>query len=231
MISEATGQACTPMQPRFISECNGDFSTVIAATDVILDCSSVRTYYSGMSTFRWFLFLTLAFSAASGQQNGQPEKDPHRPPCTSARCRQIKSFLKSHYCGKSPFGNGPDDSCDTRVSKHPVRDTEVTADYACEWNESSKTSECKQRRQLASKDRNIVLREMRLLGLPKGSEQEVYFKGLKSPSGLSVMEGSYDHVSGLELTFCEVILVDDANGGVRLLRKVRLPKSRECGHC
>ena len=178
-----------------------------------------------MSAFRWLLFLTLAFSAAAGQQNGQPENDPHRPSCTKTRCRQIRLFLKSHYCGKSPFGNGPEDSCDTRVSKHPGRDTEVTAEYACGWNESAKTSECKQRKQPASEDRNIVLREMRLLGLPKGAEQEVYFKVLKSASGLSVMEGTYDHVSGLGLTFCEVIVVADASGGVHLLRKVPLQKA------
>jgi hypothetical protein len=66
---------------------------------------------------------------------------------------------------------------------------------------------------------------MRLLGLPKKAEQEVYFKVLKSASGLSVMEGSYDHVSGLELTFCEVIVVSDASGGVRLLRKVPIQKA------
>jgi hypothetical protein len=185
----------------------------------------MQPYHSGMAAFRWFLFLTLAFSTAAGQQTGQTEKDPHRPPCTSARCRKIRSFLKSHYCGKSPFGNGPEDSCDTRVLKHPGRDTEVTAEFACGWNESAKTSECKQRRQPASEDRDIVLREMRILGLPKGAEKEVYFKVLKSTSGLSVMEGSYDHVNGLELTFCEVIVVADASGGVHLLRKVPLQQA------
>jgi hypothetical protein len=41
------------------------------------------------------------------QAAGRAEADPHRPSCTSASCRMIRSFLKAHYCGESPFGNGP----------------------------------------------------------------------------------------------------------------------------
>ncbi len=48
---------------------------------------------------------------------------------------------------------------------------------------------------------------------------------LRSASGLSVMEGAYDHLNGLELRFCEVIVLADANGGVHVLRKVRLRKA------
>lgn len=65
---------------------------------------------------------------------------------------------------------------------------------------------------------------MRLLGLPQGAEHEVYFKILKSPSGLAVMEGTYTHVSGLELTFCEVVVIADAKG-VHVLRKVPIQKA------
>jgi len=39
------------------------------------------------------------------------------------------------------------------------------------------------------------------------------------------MKGSYDHLRGLELTFCEVIVVADASGGVHVLRKVPLQKA------
>jgi hypothetical protein len=178
-----------------------------------------------MSALHWFFFLTLVFSTAAGQEGGQPGKDPNRPQCATARCRKIRSFLKSHYCGESPFGNGPDDSCDTRGPKKPEQGTEVTAEYTCAWDESAGTAECKQRLQSASEDRNIVLREMRLLGLPKGAEQEVYFEVLKSASGLSVMKGSYDHLSGLELTFCEVIVVTDSSARAHVLRKVALQKT------
>ena len=27
----------------------------------------------------------------------------------TTQCTQIKSYLKAHYCGESPYGNGPDD--------------------------------------------------------------------------------------------------------------------------
>ena len=66
---------------------------------------------------------------------------------------------------------------------------------------------------------------MRLVGLPKGAEPEVYFKVLKSASGLSVIKGAYDHPGGLEFTFCEVIVVVDASGGVHVLRNVPLQKA------
>lgn len=39
------------------------------------------------------------------------------------------------------------------------------------------------------------------------------------------MKGAYDHLDGLELTSCEVIVVADATGGVHLLRRVPLRKS------
>jgi hypothetical protein len=49
--------------------------------------------------------------------NGQREKDPHRPACTSAPCKKIESFLRAHFCGASPAGNGPENGCDTRLFK------------------------------------------------------------------------------------------------------------------
>jgi hypothetical protein len=184
-----------------------------------------QPYYFNMSTVRWFFFLTLAFSTAAGQEGGQPENDPHRPPCTSTQCRKIRSFLRTHYCGESPFGNGPHDGCDTRGAKESERNTVVTADYGCPWDESAKASKCRQEGNPTGEDRKLVLHQMRLVGLPKGAEPEVYFKVLKSASGLSVMKGSYEHLRGLELTFCEVIVVADAGGGVHVLRKVPLQKA------
>ena len=100
----------------------------------------------------------------------------------------------------------------------------MTAEYFCSWDESAKASKCKQRGQPTSEERDIVVQQMRLLGLPKGGEHEVRFKVLRS-SGLSVMQGAYDHLNGLELTFCEVVVVADANGGVHVLRKVKLRKA------
>src|ERR1039458_7185846 len=71
---------------------------------------------SVMFAFRWLFCVAIAFSVAFGQEDGQPAKDPHRAPCTSAQCREVKSFVKNHYCG-APEGNGPDDSCEIQEPK------------------------------------------------------------------------------------------------------------------
>jgi hypothetical protein len=60
--------------------------------------------------------LLVTLLVIGGQLNGQDEKDPHRPVCTSARCRKIKSFVKAHYCS-APEGNGPADGCEIRRPK------------------------------------------------------------------------------------------------------------------
>src|ERR1700704_4546142 len=105
----------------------------------------------------------VLLSTAFAQEGGPAEKDLHRPPCTSARCRKIKSFLKLHYCGESPSGNGLDDGCDTR---HPKKLTagKVTADFQCKWNEREGKSKCQQRGQPTPELRSILMREMRRLG-------------------------------------------------------------------
>jgi len=71
-----------------------------------------------------------------GNVIAQAEKDPHRPPCTGTTCQKIRTFVKEHYCGESPAGNGPDDSCDLRDRNKRSADVKVIADYNCEWNAS-----------------------------------------------------------------------------------------------
>ena len=78
----------------------------------------------------------MSIFAVIAHVKAQPEKDPHRPACSDAQCRKIKSFLKSHYCGESPFGNGPDDGCEIKGPTKPRTGVEVLADFHCEWNES-----------------------------------------------------------------------------------------------
>lgn len=180
-----------------------------------------QLYYSIMAAFRWFLFLTLAFSTAAGQEGGQPEKDPHRPPCTSDQCRKIKSFLKSHYCGESPFGNGPDDGCDTRLPKKLSAGIKATADFDCKWDESSGTAKCQQHGEPSPEVRSILLREMRQIGLPQQAEAELHFVIWEpSSDGWSLAAAYYEHVSGSDLTLCQAITVIDQNGRVQVLRKV-----------
>src|ERR1700740_2394088 len=105
----------------------------------------------------------------------QTEKDPHRPACTDAYCRKIKSFVKKHYCGESPLGNGPDDSCDLRLPKKHGDVIDVKADFECEWNTSKDASECQQHGQPSAVVRSILVSQLRQLGLPATSSGEIYF--------------------------------------------------------
>jgi hypothetical protein len=72
------------------------------------------------------LLLALIAGTQVAAQSGQ---DPHRPACTTARCRKIESFLKKNYCGESPFGNGPDDGCEIKAIRKPQIGVDVIADY------------------------------------------------------------------------------------------------------
>ena len=167
------------------------------------------------------MLLLIVATAA----NGQPEKDPHRPPCTSARCRKIKSFLKLHYCGESPSGNGPDDGCDTRRPKK-LTAGKVTADFQCKWNETEGKSKCQQRGQPTPEIRSILMREMQRLGLPARVDKDLYFTVWETASsGWSLAAAEYDHVNGIDLTLCQVILITDQSGHVRVMRKVPYKKT------
>jgi hypothetical protein len=158
--------------------------------------------------------------------NGQSEpEDANRPPCTSARCKKIKAFLRAHYCGESPFGNGPYDGCDTRGLKKTVRGTKRTVDYICTWNEATSHRKCEQKGQPSSKERRILISEMRRIGLPQGAEEKVQFIVLNSTSGLSLMSAEYEDSSGPELVYCRVIIATNQNRQVYVLRKVPVEKT------
>ena len=42
------------------------------------------------------LLAVMATAWGQAKDSSHAEKDPHRPVCTSASCRKIKSFLKTH---------------------------------------------------------------------------------------------------------------------------------------
>src|ERR1700676_268929 len=115
------------------------------------------------TTKRWLLTALMLSLTVGGQLRGQTEKDPHRPACTSAGCRKIKSFLKAHYCGESSFGNGPDDGCEIRVPKKLGIGFKVTAGFDCKWVDGARN--CQQHGQPSSEVRNILIGELRKLGL------------------------------------------------------------------
>jgi hypothetical protein len=161
-------------------------------------------------------------SATNTTAEATEQPDPHRPPCTSAGCKKIKKFLKDHYCGESPFGNGPEDGCNY---KKAVRNGNLTADYSCKWNEAKATSECRQERQPSKEAREILIRELLSLGLPPRGEGDVFFSVVESTSGWSLMSANYDHIDGPNLTLCEVVVAADQSGRTYVLRKVKLKKT------
>jgi len=168
------------------------------------------------------LFISVAVLDA----NGQIEKDLHRPACTSPRCKNTKAYLKSHYCGESPFGNGPDDGCDTRAPKKPGPGIRVSADFSCNGNDADGTSKCLQRGQPSPEIRGILIGEMRRLGLPAQADKDVSFIVWEAASpGWTLVWADYEHVSGGDLTLCQVIVVIDRSGPPHLLRKVPFQKT------
>ena len=159
------------------------------------------------------------------QAASQTEKDPHRPACTSARCRQMEAFLKAHYCGQSPHGNGPDNGCEVRVPTKP-QTASVLANFHCEYNESTHIDECKQDGQPSSSVRNIVVDQMRRLGLPLKTVGQIHFKVWKANStGRLVVDAEYSHTQGVDLEFCQVIVSIDQTSNVLVLRKSPFKKT------
>ena len=157
---------------------------------------------------------------------GQREKDPHRPACVSAPCQKIESFLKARFCGASPFGNGPQNGCDTRYAKQLVTGINVVAAFDCEWSVTDGRPKCRQRSQPSPEIRGILLREMRRLGLPARAEKDIYFTVWQPSSAKWFLAAAdYGKANGPDLALCQVILVVDPGGYVQTLRKVQFQKT------
>ncbi len=173
---------------------------------------------------RLFVTALMLSLTVGGQLKGQTQKDPHRPACTSARCRKVRSFLKAHYCGESPAGNGPDDGCEIRPPKKIGAGFKVKAAFDCKWVDGVR--KCQQNGQPSSEVRNILLGELRKLGLPAKSNGQIYFTLWESAtSGWSLAAADYYHSAGDDLTPCQVIVIIDQNSHVYTLRKVRFQKT------
>jgi len=156
----------------------------------------------------------------------QTEKDPHRPPCTDASCRKIRDFLKKRYCGESPAGNGPDESCDLRDRAKRSADVKVIADYNCEWNASKDAAECTQHGQVTPELRSLLVRELRELGVAAKAAGDTYFTVWESNrAGWSVAQAYYSHRIGSDIELAEVVAVVDQNVRVTVLRKLPLKKT------
>jgi hypothetical protein len=184
-----------------------------------------RVNFSSCRARMFFLVLTSLIVAGEGL-DAQANKDPHRPACTDASCQKIRAFLKKHYCGESPFGNGPDEGCDLRERKKPSADVKVIADYDCEWNVRKDAAECTQHGQVTPELRSILVRELQQLGVPAKAPGETYFTVWESGrTGWSLAIGYYSHRIGPDLELCEVVAVVDQNMHVTVLRKLPLKKT------
>lgn len=129
-----------------------------------------------LSSKRILIAVFMSLFVAGAHAEAQAEKDPHRPPCADEDCRKIKSFVKKHYCGESPFGNGPDDGCDLRFPKKPGAAVDVKADFKCEWSVSKQAAQCEQHGQPSSVVRNFLIQELRQAGLPAKANGQTYLK-------------------------------------------------------
>jgi hypothetical protein len=165
----------------------------------------------------------LPLLMVGGHLEGQTEKDSHRPACTSARCKQIKSFVKAHYCGKTQ-GNGPEDSCEIRRPKKLGADIKVVAAFECDWAEGVR--KCQQHEQPTSEVRTSLMAELRRAGLPAKPSGQIYFNVWESASsGWSLAEAYYDRVVGDDLMLCQVIVMIDRSSHAHVLRKVQFQKT------
>lgn len=153
---------------------------------------------------------------------GQPEPDPHRPPCNSSQCHKVKSFVKSHYCG-APEGNGPDDSCEIQQPKKRLK-VKVTASYDCKWVDGVRN--CKQQGEPTAALRGILVGELKDIGLPVKAKGPIYFT-VWQPVGFdwALVEAYYDHIEQSDVALCQVIAIVGQNSHVSVLRKVPFQKT------
>src|SRR5277367_6064858 len=130
-------------------------------------------------TATWVVAAAVFFVVVGGRATAQDGKDPHRPPCTTARCLKIKSFVKTHYCG-APQSNGPDDSCEIVLPKKPGTGVKVIAAFDCKWIEGVR--KCQQKGEPSPEVRNILVNELHRLGLPAKAAGQILFTAWESPS-------------------------------------------------
>jgi hypothetical protein len=169
-------------------------------------------------TLAAFLILTSSIPCLGA------ERDPHRPICVSEDCKKVKRFLKTHYCGESPFGNGPEDGCDIRFPKKAQTTTRTEADHRCEWNDEKQWSICKQTGQLPKLLADALRKELQRLGL-KNTNGIKYRVLASNPAGLTVAKAAYSSSKGTSLLTCEVLVVFKEPSRLHVLREVRFQET------
>lgn len=168
----------------------------------------------------------LVACVTSAQLSGQGLRDPHRPACTGPRCERIRTYLKAHYCGQSPYGDGPDNGCEIQPPKEPGPGIKISVDFSCDWNDAASGPKCRQNGLPSQEVRSVLIGEMRRAGLPPGAEEEVHFRVWEVASiGWVVAEANYEQVVGNDLKLCDVIVLIDRGGKTNVVRKVPFQKT------
>ena len=169
------------------------------------------------------LIFCFSFSIPSFSQNS---RDPHRFSCSNTECRVVRNFIKVHFCGASPFGNGPKDGCDIPVPKANALSATVTADFNCDWEARNSASQCKQSGEVPLEVRSKLLEQMHLAGLPNTVDQQVVFAIRTSKTtGARIVLANYDHATGDDLWLCEILAITAVNQPLSVLKKVVYQKT------
>jgi hypothetical protein len=173
-----------------------------------------------------FLAVTACMSLIAAPLSSQTQNDPHRPACSGPACKRIRSFLKDHYCGESPFGNGPDDGCEIRRPRKPQIGVQVIADFRCAWSDARQAQRCTQHGLPPSDVRNQLVDELRRRGLSSTANENLYFLVWRSArSDWTLAEAFYSRTVGSELRLCDVLALIDAKSQLTILRSIRYLKA------
>jgi hypothetical protein len=186
-----------------------------------------RTAGSLHHKYIYILIAALVSALVTGTHlRAAAESDPHRPACVDAQCRKIMSFLKMHYCSKSPRGDGRQDGCQITIPKGPRPGVDIVADFKCEWSDARGAMDCKQHGEPSSSIRSVLTRELRRLGLPAKANGQTHFTTWRSTaSGWSLAAAYYSRTTGSAVELCQVIVVIDHGSHVLVLRKLPFQKT------
>ena len=169
-----------------------------------------------------FVFSLLGHLSASTEA----ERDPNRTPCSSKSCKKVERFLRSHYCGKSPFGNGPSDGCEIRALQKPQPKVRVDAGYHCQWNEQKQSDECRKSGRTSDSISGALRSELRRLGLRAKDEKSIKYRVWTSNSdGWMLASASYTEARGSDLVICQVIGLFGKGSTLHVVREVRCQKT------
>ncbi len=150
-----------------------------------------------------------------------PQADTHRRPCRNQECKEIRDFVKAHYCGESPFGNGPDQSCRVPNELRRSSDVQFKATFVCEINDAENELVCKQKGSIPSVLRDALSERMHRLGLPEQIDSKVLFSQMTSGStGWSLLQASYQELQDGDLRECDVLAASDAESRIYVLHSV-----------